>query len=366
MWLQKYRQYLKRISCVTSQQANIATLRNADSAYLRMASLNGLGNVPNLDGSTQFQNAAFGSFRPSSILGRLNSPAGLGIRSLSSSGMVQFGQSQSSSNPINGLANFHSLPESGNQNGNILYGTPMSLDLDQLQQHKQGVNHIGVLPLKDSMMYPVSNGFSAKIHVGSSSNPGFSVSDSFSDTKVINVGSLSNISTFGLPNNSLMVDRNLQHSHSRSVLGNLSSVPTSSLNSVYSSHFPDIQSCNNNWPNAGQSSEAHSNLYTSNDCFQQTYPDIFRDTGSSIMHLGSEVHDVSSVDLASAQYPDDKICILQSQAGSGSSGVGQHVNVNLQQGWNDIRQDGPHRGNLLNGFVNSMLPHDVASPLNPR
>lgn len=365
LWLQKYRLYLKRISCVTSQQANIvAALGNADSAYLRMASLNGLGNLPTLDGSTQFQNAAFGSFRPSSVLGRLNSPAGLGMRSLSSSGMVQFGHAQNSSNPVNGLANFHSLSQSGNQNGNILYGMPMSLELDQLQ-HNQGVNHVGVLPVNDSMMYPISSGFSeTKINVGSSSNPHFSISDDFSDTK-INVGSSSN-SLFGMPNNSLMVDGNLQDAHRRRVLGNQSSVTTSSLNSGFSSHLPDIERCNDNWPNDVQSSEVHSNLYTLNDCFKQTNLGILRDTGPSMMHMGNDSHDGSSINLAPAQYPDGKIDILQCQAGSGSSGIGQNINVTLQQGWDDSKQDASHQSYLLNSSLNSLLPHDVASPFNSR
>ncbi|THF95172.1 hypothetical protein TEA_007082 [Camellia sinensis var. sinensis] len=88
--LQKYRLYLKRISCVASQQANIvAALGGADSAYLQMSSLNGFGNYHSMAGSAQFQNATVGSFSSSGMLGRLNTPTVLGSCGLSSTGIIQ-------------------------------------------------------------------------------------------------------------------------------------------------------------------------------------------------------------------------------------------------------------------------------------
>ncbi|KAK1369926.1 Two-component response regulator [Heracleum sosnowskyi] len=274
--LQKYRLYLKRISCVTSQQANMAAaLGNADSSFLRMASLNALGNLPTVDSSGQFQSATFNSFSPSSVLGRLNSPAGLGMRSLSSSGAVQFGHGQNSSSSINGTPDFHSVSQSGNQNG-ILYGMPMSLELHQLPR-SNSVNY-GVLPVTDSMIYtnPVGS-LDAKINVAGLSNNQFSVSDGFSDTK-INLGSTSN-GCFGTPNNSQMVDGHLLHPQGIGGFVNQSLATANSLNSGFPFQMTDIE-------RRGR---------------------ILRDNSLSVpMHVGSGPHDASSFTLGPAHVQDDK------------------------------------------------------------
>ncbi|KAK8319037.1 hypothetical protein V6Z12_A13G215000 [Gossypium hirsutum] len=139
--LQKFRLYLKRISCVANQQANMAAaLGTADSAYLRMGSLNGLGNFHTLAGSDQLHNAAFRSFPPSGVLGRLNTPAGLGIRGLPSPGTIQLGHVQNS-------------------------------ELDRLQ-HNKSVGHIGELPTTDSTtVFPGSGNLVDARITGFSNNP---------------------------------------------------------------------------------------------------------------------------------------------------------------------------------------------------
>ncbi|KAK8543091.1 hypothetical protein V6N13_136369 [Hibiscus sabdariffa] len=169
--LQKFRLYLKRISCVANQQANMAAaLGTADSSYLRMGSLNGLGNFHSLAGTDQFHNAPFRSFPPSGVLGRLNTPAGLGIRGLPSTGTIPLGHVQNSghsSNDPNKLQSF--IP--GNHNANILQGLPMSLELDQLQNNK-GVSHIGELPTANSSsVFPVPGSLMDARITGFSNNP---------------------------------------------------------------------------------------------------------------------------------------------------------------------------------------------------
>ncbi|TYI48049.1 hypothetical protein E1A91_D13G219100v1 [Gossypium mustelinum] len=169
--LQKFRLYLKRISCVANQQANMAAaLGTADSAYLRMGSLNGLGNFHTLAGSDQLHNAAFRSFPPSGVLGRLNTPAGLGIRGLPSPGTFQLGHVQNSGNPTNDLSKLQSFVP-GNHNTNILQGMPMSLELDRLQ-HNKSVGHIGELPTTDSTtVFPGSGSLVDARITGFSNNP---------------------------------------------------------------------------------------------------------------------------------------------------------------------------------------------------
>ncbi|KAK8520288.1 hypothetical protein V6N13_031253 [Hibiscus sabdariffa] len=175
-WLQKFRLYLKRISCVANQQANMAAaLGTADSSYLRMGSLNGLGNFHSLAGSDQFHNAAFRSFPPSGVLGRLNTPAGLGIRGLPSTGTIPLGHVQNSGHSSNDPSKLQSFIP-GNHNANILQGMPMSLELDQLQNNK-GVSHIGELPAANSTsVFPVPGSLMDARITGFSNNPILGVS----------------------------------------------------------------------------------------------------------------------------------------------------------------------------------------------
>ncbi|XVE97354.1 hypothetical protein REPUB_Repub03eG0012400 [Reevesia pubescens] len=167
--LQKFRLYLKRISCVANQQANMAAaLGSADSAYLRMGSLNGLGNFHTLAGSDQFHNAAFRSLPPSGVLGRLNTPAGLGMRGLPSPGMIQLSPVQNAGNTSNDQSKLQSFVIPGNHNANILQGMPMSLELDQLQNNKC----VSQLATSDNTtVFPVSGSLIDARITGCSNNP---------------------------------------------------------------------------------------------------------------------------------------------------------------------------------------------------
>ncbi|XP_074287072.1 two-component response regulator ORR24-like isoform X2 [Silene latifolia] len=133
--LQKYRLYLKRISSVANQQANmVAALGGPD--YLRMNAV----NFHNYNAAVQFQNTSFRSVPPAGVLGRLNTPAGLGLHGLSPSGMVHMGHTQIPSSSITDSAKFQAGILPGNQTG-ILQGMPTSLEFDQIQQ-KKGVTGV--------------------------------------------------------------------------------------------------------------------------------------------------------------------------------------------------------------------------------
>ncbi|CAK9183864.1 unnamed protein product [Ilex paraguariensis] len=338
--LQKYRLYLKRISCVASQQASmVAALGSSDSTYLRMSSLNGLGDLRPAAGSRQFQNAAFGSFSPSSVIGRLNTPAGLGMRGLSSSGTGQLGFTQNSSNPINDLANFHSVIQTGNQNGNILQGLPLSLGLDQLQ-HNKVITQIGELnsTANDSMVHPISNGFSdMKINVGSSRN-----------------------SLLGVPNNAATLQGHLQNNQRAGIFGNHSSVADVSLDSKLSSPLLDFGRCNDNWPSAVQSSEVQSDSFTLRQCFKQATPsDLRGDVSSMAMHIMTNPRDVSSIISVVPDTGTD----LPSRAEQVSSNAGQNMDFALKQGWYDPKEDAAHHSNLTCISMNSSIyPDTVVGP----
>ncbi|KAK3033011.1 hypothetical protein RJ639_037140 [Escallonia herrerae] len=329
LWLQKYRLYLKRISCVASQQANmVAALGSADSAYLQMASLNGLGNIRDMADSGQLHDASFTSFSPTHVLGRLNTPTGLGMRSLSSSATVRLGHTHNSCSP-DGLNSFHPVIQPGNQNGRILQGVPMSLELDQLQQN----HHVGGLSATNhSMAYPICRGFS--------------------DTKGI-VGSSRN-SLYGVPTNPVKIEGHLQDTHLRVASVNQSFVPANCYSREFPSDAPDFERGNDNWPSIPQSSEVQANCYTLSDCFRQTNMIDSSDGISSIaMHMATSRQDVSSMpDL----LPDTRIDSLQSQAALTCSNAGQNVNLTLKQAWDNHRQDAAHQLN----------PFGFSAPFNQR
>ncbi|EOA26751.1 hypothetical protein CARUB_v10022837mg [Capsella rubella] len=140
--LQKFRLYLKRISGVTNQQAIMA---NSDLHFLQMSSsLNGLDSFhhrPIPVGPGQFHGGAppMRPFPSNGILGRLNTPSGIGVRNLSSPPAGMFLQNQTD------LGKFHhvssSLPLNHSDGGNILQGLPMPLEFDQLQANNNNNNN---------------------------------------------------------------------------------------------------------------------------------------------------------------------------------------------------------------------------------
>ncbi|KAE8732566.1 two-component response regulator ARR12-like isoform X2 [Hibiscus syriacus] len=152
----KFRLYLKRISCVTNQQANmVAALGGVDSTFFRMGSLNGVGNFHTLAGPDQVHNAAFRSFPPSGVFGRFNT-AGLGIPGHSSPQVVQVSPVHNLGNTSNNQSKLQSYLIPGNHNANILQGRPMTLELDELQNNRV-ISRVGQLQsFDDTTVFPVS------------------------------------------------------------------------------------------------------------------------------------------------------------------------------------------------------------------
>lgn len=97
--LQKFRLYLKRISCVANQQANMmAAIGSSDSSYLQMtgSSFNGVRNYHALTGPGQFNNTGFRSIPLNGVIGRVNTPPALGLHCLPSSASNKLGHGQKS------------------------------------------------------------------------------------------------------------------------------------------------------------------------------------------------------------------------------------------------------------------------------
>ncbi|KAF8393068.1 hypothetical protein HHK36_021309 [Tetracentron sinense] len=365
----KYRLYLKRISCVASHQANmVATFGGKDSSYLRVGSLDGLGDFHSFTVSGQLPNTALASFPPGGMLSRLNTPAGLDLRGLSS-GMIQLDRAQNSSNSINDLKKLQQVVLPRNQNGSLLQGMPTSLELDQLQQSK-GIASFGDFStlIDDSMIFPVSSGFpDTGGTIGSSSN-----------------------SLLNLPNNPLTLQGHPHQTQSREGFGNQSSVRMTSLNPEpfkngvnFCSHLPDHGRCNENWQNAVQLPGFPSNPLPLTDPFSNAdllHSNLRENFSSVAPHIRGNPFDVSSTSAVLAPLQDSRRDI-QCQAGSignniqhenpkfesiGSTGnnVGQNMNYAPKQRWEDHKQDFTHNSNLMFSSLNSSVPtHGVVGPL---
>ncbi|GFS41620.1 response regulator 12 [Actinidia rufa] len=98
--LQKYRLYLKRISSVATQQANmVAALGGTDSSYMRsLSSLDAFGDFRTMAGQGRYPNPALSSYQTGGIFDRLNCPTGVSLRSLCSAALIQPSHAQNLSN----------------------------------------------------------------------------------------------------------------------------------------------------------------------------------------------------------------------------------------------------------------------------
>ncbi|PKU79069.1 two-component response regulator ORR22 [Dendrobium catenatum] len=205
--LQKYRLYLKRLSAVASQHANMAAaLGGRDTSYLHMGSFNGFTNF---HGLTPFQ--------PSGVSNRTN-PKLPGLPGLAP-GMVQIGQTRHSTNiPMNDLSKFQHIAVPVNQHENLFQGIPTSLELDHLQQKQKGINEL------NNHLQGVFSG-------------------------------ASNSNLICATNKSLLLQGHHQQTQLREI-GNQPPVAIRStgvdrleMGSVVSAHLPDLSKCSETWQN---------------------------------------------------------------------------------------------------------------------
>ncbi|KAK1417181.1 hypothetical protein QVD17_26304 [Tagetes erecta] len=176
--LQKYRLYLKRIS----QQANMVVAFGGSkdaSSYMRMSSLDGLGDFRSLSGPTRLPNAQLPSYSPSGMLGRLNSATGVTLHSLTAPSLIQPTHTQNLSGSVASLNKFQPvvLPTPSNhQSTHPFQGIPTSFDLGQLQQsNKPNTQLQDFSPIDESRIFNSSSTFStlgsqASLNLASSSS----------------------------------------------------------------------------------------------------------------------------------------------------------------------------------------------------
>ncbi|KAL1089087.1 hypothetical protein V6Z11_D08G298100 [Gossypium hirsutum] len=165
--LQKYRLYLRRLSSVATQQANmVVALGSRGPSHLRTGSLDGFGDFRSFTGPRRFSSASLPSYQSRGTFGRLNSSAALTLSGISS-GVIQPG------NSVNGLGKIQPvvLPANQNQNEALFQGITASIELNQLSQTKS-TNHFGEYNcVNERNVFRISSSFpDARVVVGSSSN----------------------------------------------------------------------------------------------------------------------------------------------------------------------------------------------------
>ncbi|KAL1563483.1 two-component response regulator ARR12-like [Salvia divinorum] len=295
--LQKYRLYLKRISTVATQQANMAAaLGVKDSGFMHLGSLDGFGDFRTFSGA-RLGNVALSSY-PGGMLGRLNSPGNVNICNLTPSTLVQPSLAQNLSNSINPLGKMNLVLPTSNQSPSLFQGIQPSLELDQLQHNKSTTNFNSI---NNSRIF--RNG-STGVALGSSNN-------------LLN----------SPMSNPLMLHGNTQQPLSGGRFGNQSGPFTSeSFNNGVS------DPTNENWPNRVDASKMHPNTLLSAEPFHSQLPlSGLRDNNSSNgTYLQNNPIDLSS-GLALPPFEDSREMQCQQV---GSMGDVQ----NMAQSWSEQRQ----------------------------
>ncbi|CAN1164906.1 Two-component response regulator ARR12 [Linum perenne] len=320
--LQKYRLYLKRISTVANQQANMAAaLVSTDASYLQMGPLAGLG-LHNVAGNGQFQNGGYRSVTPNGMLGRLNSPAGMSFHGLPSAGMMQVAHVQTGAH-LTSQNQFQSVVHPGS-NVNVLQGMPVALELDQIQPNK-GLNYMRELPA------------------------GIESTKGFADTSM----------TVGSSNGSLFLDRRqLQGTQPDAKFSKHSSLVASSLDQGFSSNSLDHGRCNESWSNAAPSTGVQPNSLILNDSFRTASlpASNVRDNMSTMtMQTRSRQCEVSALSTLPLNFQDQKADLGCRIASASNGGVGEMIS-SAPHGWDDHRQAGPYNFNVASNSVNSLIP----------
>ncbi|KAK7283117.1 hypothetical protein RIF29_12414 [Crotalaria pallida] len=330
--LQKYRLYLKRISCVANQQANmVAALGSTDPSYLRMGSVSGVGHLQTLSGSGQFHNSAFGSFPPSGMISRLNTPSGLNMHGFPPSGVRQLGQSQNLINPTNDQLKFQPAIVPVNQNG--IQGMPVSVGLDQLQPNRGLISVQNLTTIDGKTTLPISNKLP---------DPGPRITTGGSHT-----------SRLGISNNAVMLE-----AYPQDTLGGIgyenSSSSTLSQHSEVSFSLPDQGRYQHNWSSAVQPSGILTKSHPPNDCFGHTsIPPI--DNMASLPLQGGNLGGPSSVTSLCVQS-HDSMTDMHSQGVIFNNRPGL-VSSNLPfQGWDDHSHGATYHSNAIQSSINSLSP----------
>ncbi|XP_057495315.1 two-component response regulator ARR12-like [Actinidia eriantha] len=337
--LQKYRLYLKRISSLASLQENmVGALGGWNSSSMRMNSLDGFGGFQTLSARGTLPISGLSSYQTSGMLGRLNSPSGIGLRNLSSSVLIQPSHTQDLSNSIANIGKLQPVVSPANQNAGLFHGIPAQLELNQLQQSK-----------RTSDMFD------------SGCDPTIFMSANSLVDNIVPVGSLSS-SLPSASSNPLFLQENPQQTLSGGVFGNQNSFKVTSLNSepfntgISGSNFLSNGRCNENWQSTIQVSKFPSNNPSSLSgtfSHDRLLPNGMRTNNSSSgLRIQSSPLDFSSTGTISAPLGD----LREIRCQAGFFGDVQSVNQATNEKWGEHKTDYTQNSNHIFNTLNSMVP----------
>ncbi|XP_019170923.1 PREDICTED: two-component response regulator ORR22-like isoform X2 [Ipomoea nil] len=276
--LQKYRLYLKRISSVATQQANmVAALRGKDSAFMRMASLDGLGDFQSLGGPGRFNHTTLSTYTPADMLGRLSSATGISIRNLSAHNHAQ------------NLEN--SLGSDGNLNPNISLSSHNAASLFQGIPSPLAVQELN--PLENSRALTAFSDSGSVI--GSSTNP---------------------IMLQGSPKQEL-IGGGFGNQHSLNMASLSSELYNTGVNS--SSNFLGHGRCSENWQASIQVSEFQSGSYPLTETFSH----------SQLPQNCEREHDLHSSPVACTTFEDSREAQVPRQQNQNSNDIFRNLSSHV-------------------------------------
>ncbi|GKU87164.1 hypothetical protein SLEP1_g1608 [Rubroshorea leprosula] len=339
--LQKYRLYLKRLSSVATQQANlVAAFGSKDPSYLHMGSMDGFGDFRTLSGPGSLSSTSLSSYQPGGMLGRLNSPTALSLHGIAASGMIQQGHSQSLSTSAYTLGKIQPTiyPANQNQNTNLLQGIPTSLELNQLSQIKSPTQIGDFNHVNDPAF--------------------FGVASRFPDARVTICGSSNSVSTAS--GNGMLLQANPHQTQSRGAFGNKPSLAVASQSQdsfnmdVQGSNFIDSNRCNHNWQGAVQLSKLPSSSLPISEAFgheQLSCNNLQANFSWSSSQMGNNTSDLASSMAITASLEDSR-GDMQCQNGMNSDVI-QKMNYPAKQQW----EEHGYNQNLNRSFggVNSLV-----------
>ncbi|KAL0427563.1 UNVERIFIED_CONTAM: hypothetical protein Slati_2931100 [Sesamum latifolium] len=247
-----------------------AALGVKDSPFMRMGSLDGLGDFRTLSGA-RLANVGLSPFTTGGMLGRLNSPANVNLRNLTPSALIQPSQTQNLNSSITSLGKMHSALSPASPNASLFQGIPSSLELDQLQPSRGAPGSANFNSIDDSRMFSAAIGSSSNLMNSSTNSP-----------MMLNVQQALGGGGFGN-----------QSAH------NMASFNAESFNAGVSSssNLLDPGKCNENWQNALESSKMQPNPLLSTEVFHSQLPlNGSRDNSSS---NGSYFHN-NGIEFSSA------------------------------------------------------------------
>ncbi|CAI9098907.1 OLC1v1035639C1 [Oldenlandia corymbosa var. corymbosa] len=327
--LQKYRLYLKRISTVATQQANmVAALGGRETAYMRMSTLDGLGDFRALTGSGRLASTTFSPHTQGGMLGRLNSPGSINLRNLASSTVVQ--PSQNLSNPSGTIGKLHQAVSPSSQNSTVFQGIPTSMELDQLQ-HNKSISRVGdITSLDDSKLLGAAT--------------------AFADTRALAINSNNPLS--GASNNTMR----LQGSSPQALNGGgFVDQSSASLASFHSEPFDGNP--------AVQLSKFHFNALPPSDSLIQGQMSL-SSSRESMFSSGSQLQRPSFSSTASAGPFEDSRGEIQCLE---VPGCVQNIGPVSGQKWRETKQDYSQNSNsFLGSFSSRATMNSVITPLSQR